>query len=82
MVSFERADKSQAHLPSKIAGLPCIESHVRPDKPEDINYFIQQKYNPETFTAELTNSQNNYFSLLSKSPGRIFQYYLQLSLRR
>ena len=61
MASFERADKSQAHLLSEMAGLTFIESHGHSAKPEDINNFITQKYNPEAFTAELINPQNNYY---------------------
>lgn len=61
MVSFERADKSQAHLLSEIAALTFTESHGRSAKPEDINHFITEKYNPETFTAELINTKNNYY---------------------
>ena len=61
MVSFERADKSQAQLLSEIAGLTFIESHGHSAKSEDINNFITQKYNPETLTAELINSKNNYY---------------------
>jgi len=60
MISFEKADKSHAHLLSEIAGLTIIESHGRSAKPEDINYFIAQKYNPETFAGELINPKNNY----------------------
>ena len=61
MVSFERADKSDAYLLSEMAGITFMESHGRSAKLEDINNFITQKYNPETFTAELINSKNNYY---------------------
>jgi diamine N-acetyltransferase len=61
MVSFERADKSRAHLLSELAGLTFIESHGHSAKPEDIDNFIAQKYNPDTFTAELINTKNNYY---------------------
>ena len=61
MVSFERADKSRAHLLSEIAGFTFIESHGSSAKAEDINNFIAQKYNPETFAAELINKKNNYY---------------------
>ncbi|MEO6838641.1 MAG: GNAT family N-acetyltransferase [Ginsengibacter sp.] len=61
MIFFEKADKSHAYLLSEIAGITCIESHGGSAKPEDINYFIAQKYNPETFTAELIIPKNNYY---------------------
>lgn len=61
MVSFERAENSQAHLLSEIAGITFIESHGRSAPPEDINNFITQKYNPDTFTAQLINTKNNYY---------------------
>ena len=61
MASFERADTSHAHLLSEIAGLTFVESHGCSAKLEDINNFITQKYNPETFTAELINPKNNYY---------------------
>ena len=61
MVSFERADKSHAHLLSEIAGLTFIESHGHSAKREDINNFITQKYNPDTFISELINKKNNYY---------------------
>ena len=60
MISFEKADKSHSQLLSEIAGITCIESHGHSAKPEDINYFIAQKYNPETFAGELINPRNNY----------------------
>ena len=61
MISFEKADKSHAHLLSEIAGLTFIESHGHSAKPEDINNFITQKYNLDAFTAELINTKNNYY---------------------
>ena len=61
MISFEKADKSHAHLLSEIAGLTFIESHGHSAKPEDINNFITQKYNPYVFGAELINTKNNYY---------------------
>ena len=61
MVSFERANKSRAHLLSEIAGLTFIESHGRSANAVDINNFIAQKYSPEIFTVELINTKNNYY---------------------
>lgn len=60
MISIEKADESHAHLLSELAEITFIESHGTSAKEEDINNFITEKYNPETFAAELIDSKNNF----------------------
>lgn len=60
MILIEKADKDDAYLLSEMAAATFLESHGSSAAPGDINSFIAEKYNPCTFTAELSNPKNNY----------------------
>lgn len=69
MTAIKRADPGHARLLSDLAGLTFMESHGSSAKAEDINTFILEKYNVDSFTAALADNRNHY-NLIS-SEGRI-----------
>ena len=60
MTAIERAAPGHARLLSDLAGRTFIESHGSSAREEDINMFILEKYNVDTFTAALADNRNHY----------------------
>ena len=60
MTAIESAAPGHARLLSELAGPTFRESHGSSAKAEDINQFILEKYNVDTFTAALADNRNHY----------------------
>jgi diamine N-acetyltransferase len=61
MVSIVKANTEHSQLLSEIAKLSFIESHGNSAKTEDVNIYINEKYNYDVFKEELTDEKNIYY---------------------
>lgn len=70
MVSIEKANREHSQLLSEIGKLSFIESHGNSAKTEDINSYVNEKYNDNSFKEELTDEKNIYHIIYSdKQPA-------------
>jgi diamine N-acetyltransferase len=60
MVSIVKANVEHSQLLSEIAKLSFIESHGNCAKTEDVNIYVNEKYNNNVFKEELTDQKNIY----------------------
>jgi ribosomal protein S18 acetylase RimI-like enzyme len=60
MVSIVKANIGHSQLLSEIAKLSFIASHGRSAPTEDINSYVDEKYNHNAFKEELTDEENIY----------------------
>lgn len=58
MVSIVKAGKKDAALLSGIAQTTFLESHGHSAKPEDVNKYVQEKYNEVVLKQELSDPEN------------------------
>ncbi len=63
MISIEKATEDDVELLSQIAKQTFLESHGNCAKPEDVNQYISEKYNPYVFKKELSDKKNIYHIL-------------------
>lgn len=61
MISIIKANKDDPQLLSEIATRTFIESHGNCAKPEDVRFYIAEKYGATIFEKELMNEKNNYY---------------------
>jgi diamine N-acetyltransferase len=69
MVSIVKANRDHSQLLSEIARLSFIESHGSSGKTEDINIYVNEKYNYDAFKEELTDEKNIYYIIYNDKPA-------------
>ena len=67
MTSIIKANKNNSGLLSEVAKLTFIESHGSCAQPEDVNFYIAEKYSTGIFEKELINEKNNYYLIIIKT---------------
>lgn len=63
MASIIKATGSDAQLLADIGKITFIESHGTSAVPEEINTYVNEKYNPDVLRQELTDPKNIYYIL-------------------